>query len=290
MSYAFLADAKAQQRADQTFDDDKMQWALIETSRRVDVKFSVKRGWPFFEPVIGTRSILLTSDIVSTWENRLDLDYPMLALTSIDKNGTDISSSVRTQAFTGANVETPFDALYLTSGCGCTWYTVGSCTSCEPQGVTVTGEWGMVRGYDDAFQSEDTVQDAGGINASATSITVTDADGVNFENLTPRFSEGQLIQIDSEWLRVTGVNTTTNVLTVRRGQNGSTAAAHANGADIDVFYPDEGIRGAVAAQAAAFYERRGAFNNASFDGVTLVQYPADLLQRLYGSLQGYANL
>ena len=56
-------------------------------------------------------------------------------------------------------------------------------------------------------------------------ITVATGDAV-------KFAVGDAIRIDDEIFLVSGVNTTTEVLTVSRGALGSTAAAHANGAEI----------------------------------------------------------
>lgn len=56
-----------------------------------------------------------------------------------------------------------------------------------------------------------------------------------------------LIRIDSEDLLVTGVNTGLNQFTVRRGQNGTSAAAHADGATVSRIY----TTGSLAFNAAA---------------------------------------
>jgi len=291
MSYAFLADAKIQQRASDTFDDDKMFAALMTASQRVNTMFTVINGWNYFEPYVGTRSLLLTSDIVSAIDNRIDLDYPLLELTSVNINGCDITSRVTTSAFTGAVANTPTMALYLTATTHCSWFGLACAQVCNsPVGVNITGIFGMAKNWVNAFQDEDTIQDVGGIDNSEIVITVANTDGSNFEQLSPRFSRGQLIRIDNEYMRVVGVDNVANTITVRRAQNGTSSAIHAKDATISIFYPEHGIRQAVAAQAASFYERRGAFNNASFDGMTLTQYPTDLIPQLYGVLQEYVNI
>lgn len=295
MSYAFLADAKIQQRANDTFDDDKMFAALMSASQRVDAMFTIINGWNYFEPYVGTQSLLMTPDIVSAIDNRLDLDYPLLELISANINGGDITSQITTSAFTGAVANTPTMALYLTASTSCDWWGLAYAQACNsPIGVNIVGIFGMAKNWINAFQDEDAIQDVGGINTSATLITVADADGSNFEQLSPRFSRGQLIRVISnsvsEYMRVVGVNNVANTLTVRRAQNGTTTAIHAKDATISVFYPEHGIRQAVAAQAAMFYERRGSFNDTSFDGMTMTKFPTDLIPQLYGVLQEYVNI
>jgi hypothetical protein len=68
----------------------------------------------------------------------------------------------------------------------------------------------------------------GGINNSTTSVTVATGDAV-------KFAVGDGIRIDDEIMVVTGVNTSTEVLTVVRGSSGdtgTTAASHLDGAEV----------------------------------------------------------
>jgi hypothetical protein len=65
------------------------------------------------------------------------------------------------------------------------------------------------------------INQAGGINSSATSVTITSAAG---------FNNNQYIQIDSEKMLVTAISS--NTLTMTRAQLGTTAASHANGATV----------------------------------------------------------
>lgn len=66
-----------------------------------------------------------------------------------------------------------------------------------------------------------TINEAGGINSSATSVTITSAAG---------FNSSQYIQIDSEKMLVSAISS--NTLTITRAQLGTTAAPHANGAAV----------------------------------------------------------
>lgn len=103
------------------------------------------------------------------------------------------------------------------------------------KGCSIAGLWG----YGDGISvtpyttSGDSVQDTGGISATATSITVTDADN---------FSAGQNIVIPessaSEQCYVSAINSSTNILTVIRAINGTTGATHAKDKTIYIYdYP-----------------------------------------------------
>jgi len=100
------------------------------------------------------------------------------------------------------------------------------------EAISITAIWGYHEDYTRAWvDTLDTVQDAAGIDASATTITVADADGKDARYRT-RFATGQVIRVDDEFMAVVDVDTAANELTVLRGQAGTVAASHANGASI----------------------------------------------------------
>lgn len=103
--------------------------------------------------------------------------------------------------------------------------------------ITVTGTWGWHDDWANAWRvSGDTVQN-NPLSSSAISMTVSDADGLDAENNTPRFQVGQLLKIEAEYVRVLAVNTATNVLTVLRGVNGTTAVSHALNTAVTIYQP-----------------------------------------------------
>ena len=116
--------------------------------------------------------------------------------------------------------EAPFSTLRLTGSSAFTW-------NISPlQAVTVNGIWGWHDRPAEMWRvTGDTVQN-NPLSSSATTITVVSAGGVDSEALAPRFQVGHLLKIDNEYLRVTAVNTATNVLTVLRAANGTSAASH----------------------------------------------------------------
>ena len=85
-------------------------------------------------------------------------------------------------------------------------------------------------------------------DVTATELTFTVDDGTDF-------NVGETILIDSEQMYITAI--ATNLLTVERGVNGTTAATHANNATIDIIEYPNPIREAVLLEAGLLLETRG---------------------------------
>jgi hypothetical protein len=124
--------------------------------------------------------------------------------------------------------------------------------------ITVDGTWGFHPDWGNAWASSgDSVQD-NPLSSSATALTVSDADAPESTGYGQRFAVGQLIRIDSEYLHVLAVNTSTNTLTVARGVNGTTAASHTQGTTIDRYCPPEDIRQVCLRVAMWLYKQQDA--------------------------------
>lgn len=109
-------------------------------------------------------------------------------------------------------------------------------TDTPEDAIAVTGIWGYQPDWGKAWlASGDTVQN-NPLSAAATSITVTDVDAPNTDG-SPRFQVGQLLRIESEYVRVLALNTTANTLTVARAINGTMATSHASGTAIAIYKP-----------------------------------------------------
>lgn len=123
------------------------------------------------------------------------------------------------------------------------------------QAISVSAYWGYHEGYALAFV--DTLEDVplGGITSSATSITLTDVDGSDAKGFT-RFEVGSLIRMENELVKVTDVNTTTNVLTLARGVNGTAGTAHLAGVGISRFDVQGDVREACADLVVYLYRNR----------------------------------
>lgn len=290
MTYATLAQAeRALQGQVADADAVRIYEFLMQVTDRIDSQLFLDRIG--FEPVQRTIQFTITRQITDADTGRLQLPKPLLAYDSMTINGTAIAAAQAGVLGFG----TPYKALWLSDDsidCGYTWQNI----SC-PGGVgelrrlraRVTGQWGYHSYYTDAWQdSGDSVQDGAGINATVTTITVTDADGADWRGLTPRFSAGQLIRIGTEYIRIDDTDTAAETLTVRRGVNGTTMAAHANAAQIDTYYPDERVVRITARQAGLLYARRGGYDVKASDamgGETV--FPQDQLIELQRVLQDY---
>lgn len=118
--------------------------------------------------------------------------------------------------------------------------------------ISVTGVWGWHDDWSFAWRdSGDSVQD-NPLSASATTLTVNDADGSDSAQEFPRFQVGQLLKIEDEYLRVLAI--TNDTLTVTRGVNGTTASVHAQDTVIDVYQPPADIELLVLRWATWLYK------------------------------------
>lgn len=145
--------------------------------------------------------------------------------------------------------------------------------SANPEGaIKVTGEWAY---HDDPanrwLDSNDTVQAT--INASTNSVIVSNANGADYWRDTPRFSPGQLVKMDSEYMSVRAVSNDNGTLTVQRGQRGSTPAAHTATATIYNWNGAQAAQDFVTRAATMQYKRRGEFIDTKVEGVTEIHWP-----------------
>jgi hypothetical protein len=151
-------------------------------------------------------------------------------------------------SYGGEYDQTPYFEITLSKNGSYSYWYEGQRALC------VTGVWGYRRQYAAGWEySQDTVVVP--MNASQSTVTVVDANGASQWNVINRFQVGQLIRIDSEYMAVTGVNTTTNVLTVVRGCNGTTAALHSDSTRIDVWRPEPMAANVARIQAVRWFKR-----------------------------------
>ena len=140
------------------------------------------------------------------------------------------------------------------------------------QTVQIDGNWGYRQ------VTEDSGADINeGAQYSATDSTLTVTDGTKFD-------VGQTILIESEQLYITAIST--NDLTVTRGVNGTTAAAHADSTDISIYRYPGPVQEACLLLAARMWERkdssfavRSAHSQAG-QGSVLYPFDADVRQVL----------
>jgi len=214
-----------------------------------------------FAPIIDTRYLQAFSQEVRAYE--VDLDFPLLELTSVTlADGTNLVVDTDVQA----EMTHIFPRRWLQMITSANSFRTASDNLVSK--IAIVGVWGWHSDYDNAWiLSGDSVQKVGGIDDSETSVLVTDVDGVGGFGFTPRFSAGNLIQIENEWCSVMSTDTSAQTMVVVRGVRGSTAATHAKDVVISVFHPDDAIGRATAKLAVFMYAARGKTALVSFENV-----------------------
>lgn len=258
------------QSAANTTDDAKMYEAIQQASARLDAE----TGHVGFWPQIATRYMDATGNHVNDNGRVLHLPHgwALLSITSLSDGGgtarvegTDYNADPRGR--------TPVLKLRTLSTSALLW---NYYSSDAQDAISITGNWGWHSDYTNAWVSTgDTVRNDP-LSDSATSLTVSDASAADAYGRRPRFSPGQLLKVESEYLAVRAVDTNTNTVTVLRGVQGSTAASHAQDTAISVYEVEPVIHRLCTRLAAFLYARRGAFEASKFDGVATVNWPDDM--------------
>lgn len=266
MHYATLTQVRRYLRISAAEDgDDEMLIDFINQSVRAIDEYSRRR----FDVVLETRSFDYPFSItertgiydiesfvyemnrVSDWVNRkLVLDEDLLEVTELlNGNGVEIAAA---NFILEPNNTYPKHTVKLRRESSVGWQT--GTNGATEQIIDISGYWGYHTRYTDAFvDTLDTVQD-NPLTNSATTITVTDADGTASDIASPRFQAGQMLKIESEFVFVVDVDIVANEITVTRGYNGTTAAEHAQTTVIYVYRPMGDI--VLAAQRAIAHAYR----------------------------------
>lgn len=200
------------------------------------------------------------------------LDVPLRELTTVT-NGDGTVLTTNDYILHPRN-GAPYSRIRLTATTGYSW--VGDAATGEWKGViSVAGVWA---GSSIRFIAGDWISTGDSVGvaiASATTITVqvTDIDGVDEMQRTPRFSPGSLLKVtvsgSTEYLELMATSALTanpNTITVRRGARGTTALTSIPlSTPIYVWQPDMQLEFAALRQASFLYRSRGVFNKSEFD-------------------------
>ena len=278
LSYASLAEMKDELKAVGNVDDVKLLNNGRQASARIDRLF--RSLVPFFFPTIKNLPVPVTSTAVNSTAGTLSIPANLLALTSLTAGDVAVTAVEVYPPYTS-----PSRALRLTADCHDTWYSYQPCCG-KPLLAVINGIFGFHRDYANAWLKVDDLA-AAITTTTALTFTVADVDGADAYGRTPRISAGNLLRIDTEFFEVISTNSGSNTVTVRRGANGSTAATHLIGADVEVWQVEEPIKRAVARQASFMYARKGTYESAMITDLGMIQFPADLLSEVYGVVQGY---
>lgn len=254
---------------------------ILEFGQEVVSGFTQEVGFEF-APRIATKY----RKVSDSWkrgrirDDLLYLDEPLLSATTVTLgDSTELTEDTDFRLY--PDDTTPAYALEMLDT-GYSW----TATTDRSSRITIVGEWGWRRNYGGAWiDSADA--NVSGLTATITTIVTTDADGADGQGLSPRFSPGNMIRVDSEFMSV--VSITDETLTVVRGIRGSTAATHDADTQIDVFKPEPVIVRAARKQTAFKLARAGLFKRVSFDGVTIEQLP-DVLPSVQQDLRNISFL
>lgn len=208
---------------------------LNATSRQIDRfcnrKFYVLYGTKYFD---GSSDPLNIDDLLSIDTSGFDLDE--------DADATYSSAVATTDYYLYPYNEFPKTKVKISPNGD-----YGGFAGGIKKGVRIVGNWGYGESATPYSDSEDEVEDTGGITATATSITVADADN---------FSPGQTILIESEQCYISAYDTTGNTITVTRAVNGTTGATHAKDKTIYIYvYPGD-ISEACLIQTMRWWKRK----------------------------------
>jgi hypothetical protein len=171
------------------------------------------------------------------------IDEDLLEIISFT-NG-DATSIAGTEYLTRPYNRTPYYALVLKGSTTVTWE-LDSNGDYEKV-ITVTGIFGYHQDYARAWTVAGTL---GAAQSSTTSLSFTLTAG---HTLNGR--GGQIIKIDNEILNV-GATTATTMTALFRGDNGSTAATHLNGATVYVWNPQAEVTAITLEIARMMYKSR----------------------------------
>ena len=235
----------------ETADDELLTTFIRQMVRSIDTRsrrrFDIRQETRLFDVPqvdVSREGITRADQWVNMWSTvpaknirNLRLDEDLISVATLT-NGDEVEVSSDDYVLLREN-RYPKYAIRLTEAASIRWEAASSGNT--KQVISVEGLWGYHDRPDDAFvDTLDTVQDDP-LTDSATSLTVNDADGIAGDAVPTRFQVGNMIRIEDEYLFTLETDTDTNVLTVTRGYNGTTAAAHVQDTQIDVYRPMDNI-------------------------------------------------
>lgn len=212
-------------------------WAYVTECCQSASAFITAQTGRSFVPYRDSLTIVWDDVKFDIKRGRLPLNEDLLILSTLDFGALSITASDYRVSPSSA---LPTDALFLsrTSMTGAV-YDFGAA-------YVIDGIWGYVTNLSQAWTRAQASLSIG--STTATAITVTVGTSVNYETLS-------YLKIDDEYLQVTDIDLATDVLTVVRGVNGTTAAIH-NSAALYRFNPEPDVAKAATLLAAYFYQRR----------------------------------
>lgn len=244
--YLTLAEYKRSANIDDSTDSDATDDLVIEALIEEASRFMDDETCRTFYPRVETRYHDTPPEGRELW-----VDDDLLEVLSIT-NGDDSTVADSDYNLVPKN-SSPHYAIKLIMSSSETWDLDSSGNS--ESVIDVNAIWGYHTNYTQrAWSTGSTVSDSDTISASSTTVGVA---------ALTNFDPGQLIRIDDEIARITATATTTDSdsnssydLTLVRGENGSTAAAHDDSSAIYVWNVHPPVQSAVRAIVQNEYKRR----------------------------------
>ena len=242
--------------ATDTTDDAVIEDMIGQVSRYIDAEAGRK-----FYPRIETRYYNVPRD-----RRQLTLDDDLLVLTSVT-NGDGDAVVAADYTILPANAYPKF-AIRLTDTTSEYW-DVDSNSNSE-QVIDVLGWWGFRQDYGTrAWITGSTLNEGAGLNATDLTFTVTSG---------TLFKAGQIIKIENEIMMISSVSTH-DITVPMRGDNGSTAATHANATPVYIWAVEPQIEQACRMIVKNFYHNRFGQNTSAVATITaagVVLAPEDI--------------
>lgn len=215
-------------------DDLFVEDVIVRASRRVDNLMGMGR---VFYPYVKAYK----ADIPSGRELWIDEDL----LEVITFTNGDLTSIASTEYLTRPYNQTPYYMLVLKGSTTVTWEldTNGN----YEKVLTVTGIFGYRQDYARAWVSAGTLG-AAMSSTSTLAFTMTAGHTLNSRG-------GQIVKVDNEIMNLSG-STSTTMTAIYRGDNGSTAATHLNGATVYLWEPQDEITALTLEVARMMYKSR----------------------------------
>lgn len=249
-----------------TVDDAVLERIIEAASRYID-----KKSRRIFYPLYGTRYYNVPE------ERRLYLDEDLLELTTLT-NGDDTEISASDYMLLSRNAY-PKWAIKLLDTTDTAWEVDGDNNA---EGVIeALGWWGFHDDYDRAWLADTTTNEV--LTDSDLTITMTSATNLQV---------GHILKIESEIVQVRSISSQ-NVTVIRRGDNGTTAAAHATGKTVYIWQPIADIKSACMEIVNSIYHRRSGQNITGIAEVTasgIVITPQDVGAFASDIIQNYKRV
>jgi hypothetical protein len=209
---------------------------------------------------------------------RLWLDDDLLELTALTtyNGGTTLLPS-EYFPMAGSSYQPPYSNIVLHPTKQFAW------TGTPQKANAVTGIWGYHNDWDAAWWPYSTL--ASDVNASQTTITVTSGPGGAWNGIPFQFEPGMLLKLGTEYLHLLAVDAATLTLTVVRGANGTSAAAHDSGLIVAAYEVDPAVQNAVRRLTAWMWHQKDSatFVTTGYPEIGLVEVPSGMppdIQRL----------